>query len=149
PPVRQRQGRQSSSISDRTRYRCFEALAQLWQQPIPGRKGAAEQGPRTERCPLAGKLFRRFKSQRSASAVAGNDIRTAGLEGADLSDEISREVLHALQRLAVTIETRRLQAEEGLILTQVLSECVEAENIAVVAANSKNRRPCAAGLQRH
>ena len=50
------------------------------------------------------------------------------------------QVLDARQRLPVAVETRRLQAEKRLLLTQVMREGAEAEDITVVSAERKDGR---------
>ena len=53
------------------------------------------------------------------------------------------------QRLAVIVESRRLQTEKRLIVSQLLRECAVQEDIPVVAGHTEDRRVASALLQRH
>jgi len=97
-----------------------EALPQLRQYPVPGRIRAAEQRKKADRRAFLQELSTQLESDRASGAEAGNDTRTVWLERADLRCEVRGEILDARERLALAIETRRLEPVERLIIAQVL-----------------------------
>jgi hypothetical protein len=127
----------------------LEPLAQSRESPVAGREGSAEEAENTEPGPTLEKLSRKFEGDRSTSAKADNAIRTIWLERLDFVGEEGGQILDAGQGLRGSVKTRRLQAKEGLLLSQVPCQGAEAEDIPVMAAKSKHGRARPAWLQRH
>ena len=63
--------------------------------------------------------------------------------------EVGSQILNARQGLALTIDTRRLQSEERLIVPQVLREETVAEDVAAVSRHAEDGSARAVRLQRH
>src|SRR5262249_60423376 len=79
----------------------------------------------------------------------GNDISAVRLKRADLPGQVRGQIFDALERLALAVETGRLQAEERLAAAQVLRERAIAEDVAVVSGDGENRSPRSVRLQRY
>src|SRR5712692_1944651 len=94
-------------------------------------------------------VSRHRERDRATGAVAGDHIWASGPEGADLRGKVRCQILHACEGLALTIDARRLQPEEGLIVAQVLCQGTVAEHVATMPGHGKNWNARSAGLQRH
>src|SRR5207248_360504 len=77
------------------------------------------------------------------------EIRTARLERPHLVGEVRCEVLHPRERRASTVEPRGLEAEERLVVAQLLRQGAVAEHVAVVPGYGEHGSARAAPLERH
>src|SRR5436190_347969 len=85
---------------------------------------------------------------RGAGAIAGDDVRSGRTKLANFPRQVRREILNGRKRCLTVFESRRLQAEKGLIVSEVLRQSTIKEDITIVAGHSENRRPLASRLQR-
>ena len=125
------------------------ALPQLRQPPVRGRIGRAEQGEKADRRAVLQELSCHLESDRAARAEAGDDARTLRTECADLGGEVRGEILDARERLALAVETGRLEPVQRLIVAQVSYEDAIAEDVPVVSTHREHGRVLTVRLERH
>src|SRR5438309_2205623 len=149
PPFLERQRGQNPGMPGQPFRLIREAVTELRQGSVPGRKRAAKQGEQTYPRTVTKKLSRQFESDPSTQTIAGNDTWTVGLKLANLPGEIRGQFFDACERLAVTVETGRLQAEERLIVPQVPRQGAITEYVAIVPGDAEHGRALAARLHRY
>src|SRR5438876_2810980 len=125
-----------------------EAPSQRRRVPIPSRVRAPEERNEVDGGTALQQLSTELERHRTAGAIAGEDARTVGLKGADLVREILRQILDARERLALAVDTGRLEPEEGVLAPQVAREGAITEDVAVMSADREYGRLGAAALQR-
>src|SRR2546428_4916316 len=126
-----------------------DALPQLRHESIPGRITARKEKDKVDRRPLLQELSCKLESDRAASAVAGDHIRTMRSEFADLSREVCGQIRDGCEGLTTIFESGKLQSEERLIISQVLRQSAIQEDVAIVSRHSENGSVVSALLQRH
>src|SRR2546426_1470279 len=92
-------------------------------------------------------LSRQLEGDRASGAVARNDIGTVGPKGANLAGKVVGQLLDAREGLALTIDTRRVQPEERLIVPQLPRQETVAEHVAIVPGHAENGNLFSAGLE--
>jgi hypothetical protein len=123
----------------------LESKSHLRTKPISGCVGSAKKRDCFNGRASAQELLRQFESGRAACAIASNYIRTLWLKRFGLGGEVSRQFFYAPQRFGLAIQPRRLQAEEWLLIAQILRKRAITENIPVVPGDGKNR--CAGAMR--
>ncbi|MNC85370.1 hypothetical protein D3C83_09640 [compost metagenome] len=110
---------------------------------------AAEQGDKADRCAFLQQLSRQLESDDAARAEAGNNVRSVGPECADLGRKVRGMILHACERLAMAVESRRLQPKERLVVPEVVRQSAVTEDVAVMPGHAENGSTVSARLQRN